>query len=356
MSTTLEATEEEAFFKHYENIVKQATPKGPYGEVTWVDGSSAVYLALDHTPLGVALPSVEPTSPNFFATPNYFTSTAGVANGAEKTYYAKQLHFHTESEHTIDGKRFDFEMHIVHQGIGMPLDSGSTTNPYGKVGVLGIMFDTKDYDTSVSDAAVEAIDKYFDSLAFDKMADLPAYAGGDTPTLYPEEVALGELMSVINTNDRWVYKGSLTTPGCLEGLYWNFVKTVYPIKPHHMAAYRSAMYKHGTHSKTASSLFEKGNWRKERPAGAEHNLKLFKGKPAPKVEVTKDDVDSAANASLAMIILLCIAMFIALSLTVYACVLHDKLNTPTYKVEGDKVDIGIVPEGDAAVDNGAKAE
>jgi len=29
-------------------------------------------------------------------------------------FNALQFHFHTGSEHTIDGKRHDFEMHIVH--------------------------------------------------------------------------------------------------------------------------------------------------------------------------------------------------------------------------------------------------
>lgn len=53
-----------------------------------------------------------------------------------------------------------------------------------------------------------------------------------------DEVALGELMAFIDTTNRWVYSGSLTTPPCYENLYWNVVKTVYPIKPFHFAYYK----------------------------------------------------------------------------------------------------------------------
>lgn len=270
---------------------------------------------------------------------------------SDRLYYAKQLHFHTGSEHTIDGKQFDFEMHIVHRGINdSPAVTGDSVKyPYNKLAVLGIIFDTENGDKDVSDATVAAIDKFFDSLMFDKLADQGSSA---KPKLIPSEVALGELMAVVNTNDRWVYKGSLTTPPCLEDLYWNVVKTVYPMKKYHLDYYRAALYKHAD---PATKAMEKGTFRTAIPAGAEHDLKLWKGK-APKTEVTEEEVDSAASASLAMIILLCIAMFVALTLIVYSCVLHDKLNTPAYKApNGDKVDVGVVPEGEAGGE-GPKAE
>lgn len=41
-------------------------------------------------------------------------------------------------------------------------------------------------------------------------------------------------MNSIDTNNRWVYNGSLTTPPCTKNIYWNVVGTVYPIKKKHL--------------------------------------------------------------------------------------------------------------------------
>lgn len=62
------------------------------------------------------------------ASPNYFSSSKAAEFGGDETYYSKQLHFHTESEHTIDTKRFDLEMHIVHQAVDKTADV-RTANP-----------------------------------------------------------------------------------------------------------------------------------------------------------------------------------------------------------------------------------
>ena len=46
---------------------------------------------------------------------NDFTSRMGEKLfGAVEDFSGVQFHFHAGSEHTIDGKRYDFEMHTVH--------------------------------------------------------------------------------------------------------------------------------------------------------------------------------------------------------------------------------------------------
>lgn len=306
----LDPEEEKKFFKHYENVTPYPWT-GIFGDITFSKKSSAIYLALDVTTLANP-PKLVPEASEYFATPNYFDSTAGVSQGADNVYYAKQLHFHYGSEHTIDGTQFDFEMHIVHVN-KFGLQTG------GKAGVIGVIFDTQKYDPNVSDATVEAIDNFFDSMMFYGMQNPKDVSG--VPTAYPKEVALGELMAVVNTGNRWVYKGSLTTPPCTEGIYWNVVNTVYPIKKYHLDYYKAAVKKNYD---TATKGWENGNYRTARAPGAEHKIRMIKPPAAP-AQVTQDDADSAANASLAMVILLCIAMLVALTLIVYSCVLHDKL-------------------------------
>lgn len=44
------------------------------------------------------------------------------------------------------------------------------------------------------------------------------------------EFMLGELMSIVDAEDRWSYMGSESTPPCNGNVYWNVVRKVYPIK------------------------------------------------------------------------------------------------------------------------------
>jgi carbonic anhydrase len=54
-------------------------------------------------------------------------------DGDGSTFNALQLHFHAPSEHTVNGKYMDLEMHVVHLH-----DSGT------RFSVLGFMFDVEE--------------------------------------------------------------------------------------------------------------------------------------------------------------------------------------------------------------------
>lgn len=76
--------------------------------------------------------------------------------GTSLQFNAAQFHFHLASEHTINGRRFDLEMHTVH----FP----NTESPDIVASALGIIFDTKRYDKKVSADTIEIIDRFFDSM------------------------------------------------------------------------------------------------------------------------------------------------------------------------------------------------
>ena len=102
-------------------------------------------------------------------------------------------------------------MHAVHY-------PGEGSGPF--IGaVLGLMFDTANYEKSVPETTVEIIDEFFDSLKLDDLEETIA-----------KFIPFGKLLDNINTNNRWIYKGSLTTPPCSKSIYWNVMATVYPIK------------------------------------------------------------------------------------------------------------------------------
>ena len=41
-------------------------------------------------------------------------------------------------------------------------------------------------------------------------------------------------MMMVDTDNRWIYKGSVTTPPCDTFVYWNVLQRVYPIKQRHL--------------------------------------------------------------------------------------------------------------------------
>ena len=58
-----------------------------------------------------------------------FEDNAGglVINGT--AYQLKQLHWHSPTEHTVDGRRYDLELHLVHE------------SAEGKAAVIGILYE-----------------------------------------------------------------------------------------------------------------------------------------------------------------------------------------------------------------------
>jgi carbonic anhydrase len=75
-------------------------------------------------------------------------------DGSEKTFVPLQFHFHAPSEHTIDGRLFDLEMHLVHKE--------KETGALGTV--LGIIFDVE--------KGGDQHNAFIESLSVDKAQDL----------------------------------------------------------------------------------------------------------------------------------------------------------------------------------------
>lgn len=107
-----------------------------------------------------------------------------------KTFELKQFHFHTPSEHTVNGQHAPMEIHLVHQAAD------------GGFAVLGVLVEAGDTP-----------DPEFAKL----VANLPA-AKGETRHLPDVPVSLESQLP----KERFAYHyvGSLTTPPCLEQVQW----------------------------------------------------------------------------------------------------------------------------------------
>ena len=68
----------------------------------------------------------------------------------------------------------------------------------------------------------------------------------------------GTLLNMVNFNDRWTYKGSVTTPPCGRFVHWNVLRTVYPISQKHLDLFKKQL---GRNYEQTPSLVQTGNWR-----------------------------------------------------------------------------------------------
>jgi len=88
---------------------------------------------------------------------------------------------------------------------------------------MGIIFDVGS-GAKVDKATEDAIDGFFDSLKLDQGKTVAAI----------NEIKLANMMKYADLNNRWAYKGSLTTPPCTKTVYFNVLKKVWPLKQKHL--------------------------------------------------------------------------------------------------------------------------
>lgn len=105
-------------------------------------------------------------------------------------YELKQFHFHSPSEHTVDGKSFPMEVHLVHQ------------NADGDYAVVGLLFQ--------------------EGTPNKLMDQLPSFRAERGEEPYSDPIDYNDL--ILDRKNYFLYNGSLTTPPCTEGVYWFVLK------------------------------------------------------------------------------------------------------------------------------------
>lgn len=121
-------------------------------------------------------------------------NSGSTVNWKNKIYNLIQFHFHSPSEHTINGKHYDMEMHLVHK-----------TQDHQFL-VIGILIKKGMHNPNIQ--------KIWDRI----------------PTMKNKEVYFqNDLLNVDNLlppeKEYFYYSGSLTTPPCLENVNWFILKT-----------------------------------------------------------------------------------------------------------------------------------
>lgn len=134
-------------------------------------------------------------------------------------YNLLQFHFHTGSEHTVDGKQFPAEVHYVHSRDGVEVDPIN-----GDLAVVGINFELWDGE-GVEPESVTALNKLFNAVGFTKDAKNEWDDNGRKKiTVDFDATIFSELAASGDDDDGaayWTYSGSLTTPPCSEIVRWH---------------------------------------------------------------------------------------------------------------------------------------
>jgi len=124
-------------------------------------------------------------------------------------YELLQVHFHSPSEHTLNGKSHVLEAHLVHR------------NKEGQLAVVGVFFEKGSNNGT--------IDKVWEHMP-----------QGVTPvTTYGTMVNAEDLLP--RRRDYFHYRGSLTTPPCSEGVRWFVMKNVMQVSDRQVRQFRDVV-------------------------------------------------------------------------------------------------------------------
>lgn len=124
-----------------------------------------------------------------------------------KKYELKQFHFHSPSEHTIDGKSYDMEMHFVH------------ADDKGAVLVVGVL-----------------VNQGKEHPVLNKLWTFMPENPGETSV---QPIGIEETDLLPPTRKYYAYSGSLTTPPCTEGVKWIVLKTPIEASAEQVAVFKN---------------------------------------------------------------------------------------------------------------------
>lgn len=123
-----------------------------------------------------------------------------------ESFELKQFHFHSPSEHTVNGKSFAMELHFVH------------INVDGALAVVGVLIDEGDAHPVLS-----------------KLWSFMPEQAGET---IQKPVAFEESGLLPPTDEYFAYGGSLTTPPCSEGVRWIVLKEPLQVSEEQIAIFK----------------------------------------------------------------------------------------------------------------------
>jgi len=153
-------------------------------------------------------------------------------------------------------------MHTVH----LPQKESDDEETTFYAAALGIFFSVNKFTAELSWAQQKVIDNFFDGIKWKHFS----YKDRKENEYIADSIIYGDLIKMVDTNKRYIYKGSVTTPPCATMVYWNVLSTVYPVSKRHLDEFKTVLNK-------VEGLREVGNFRVTFPPVEEHDLIYYDG-------------------------------------------------------------------------------
>ena len=141
------------------------------------------------------------------------------------TYRLRQMHWHSPSEHALHGRRYDLELHMLHQSGGDDDRPGS-----GKYAVVAQLFEIGG-DGEHRDETLRMLEPYLKRIA-DRRRGYEEWIDYEVDPRRP----------VRGSDEFYKYTGSFTTPPCTEGVVWAVATRVRRVSRHQVELLREAVH------------------------------------------------------------------------------------------------------------------
>ncbi|XP_071696819.1 alpha carbonic anhydrase 1, chloroplastic-like isoform X1 [Rutidosis leptorrhynchoides] len=154
---------------------------------------------------------------NLFNVAMNYDGNAGVFRLNGKNYSLVQMHWHSPSEHHLDGVRYDVELHLVHKSVD------------GEVSVIAVL-----YHYGHPDPLLSKIQTKLAQLG--KMVHKSSHEQA--------QIVIGTITTKqIRKHSRKYYRyvGSFSTPPCTQGVIWNILGKVRSISREQVSALKEPL-------------------------------------------------------------------------------------------------------------------
>jgi carbonic anhydrase len=196
--------------------------EGEHGPEHWGDLPGNEQCSNGHIESPVALTRGAPASDLPDLLLDYQSSAVSILNSGHTLQYAYdpgsklrigaveydllQFHFHAPSEHTLDGRQYPMEVHLVHKSAD------------GRLAVLGVFIEEGANHEMLTDANWHALPQ-------------------EAHETHEDSEALFNAAELIPGGDSFRYTGSLTTPPCTEGIAWHVFQTAITLSGEQIRAF-----------------------------------------------------------------------------------------------------------------------